>query len=139
MRLDGVESTATTQAPLARRYRAPFGIPSVSQEEPSFRPGMYLQRVWRGPSWVNTAWLLAPAMRRLGYAEEADRVTASFVEVVEHHGFREYYNPLNGIGLAARNFGWSTLLVDLLENEQPLPEARANQGVRPQGVRPQGV
>jgi hypothetical protein len=108
-----------------RRYRAAYGIPSVSQEEPSFRPGMYLQRVWRGPSWINTTWLLAPGMRRLGYAQDADRVTASFVEVVERHGFREYYNPLNGIGLAARNFGWSTLLVDLLESEQPLPEARA--------------
>jgi hypothetical protein len=36
------------------------------------------------------------------------------VELVERHGFREYYNPINGEGLAARRFGWSTLLVDLL-------------------------
>ena len=34
--------------------------------------------------------------------------------MVERHGFREYYNPLTGEGLAARRFGWSTLLVDLL-------------------------
>ena len=40
--------------------------------------------------------------------------SASCVELVERHGFREYYNPLNGEGLAARRFGWSTLLVDLL-------------------------
>ncbi len=34
--------------------------------------------------------------------------------MVGRHGFREYYNPLNGEGLAAHRFGWSTLMVDLL-------------------------
>jgi hypothetical protein len=59
-------------------------------------------------------WLLVPALRRFGFESEADRIVASCVELVERHGFREYYNPLNGEGLAARRFGWSTLLVDLL-------------------------
>ena len=97
-----------------RRYRAPFGIPSVSMEEPSFRPGWHLFRCWRGPAWVSTAWLLLPALQRAGYRAEADRILASYVDLVERHGFREYYNPLNGEGLAARHFGWSTLVVDLL-------------------------
>jgi Glycosyl hydrolase family 63 C-terminal domain len=97
-----------------RRFRARYGIPSVSMEEPSFRPGWHMFRCWRGPSWINTAWLLVPALRRHGYAHEADRIVDSCVELVERHGFREYYNPLTGEGLAARRFGWSTLLVDLL-------------------------
>jgi glycogen debranching enzyme len=97
------------------RYRVPVGIPSVSLEEPSFKPGFHLFRCWRGPAWVNTAWILAPAMRRLGYREEADRIVRSLVTAAERHGFREYYNPLTGQGLAARHFGWSTLLVDLLD------------------------
>ena len=59
-------------------------------------------------------WLLAPALRRFGYESDADRIVASCIELVERHGFREYYNPLNGEGLAARRFGWSTLLIDLL-------------------------
>jgi hypothetical protein len=96
------------------RYRTPFGIPSVSQEEPSFRPGWHLFRCWRGPAWINTAWLLDPGLRRLGYEDEADRILGSLVELVDRHGFREYYNPRNGEGLAARNFGWSTLLVDMM-------------------------
>jgi glycogen debranching enzyme len=96
------------------RYRARYGIPSVSMEERSFQAGWHLFRCWRGPAWMNTAWLLVPALRRFGYAREADRIVASCVELVERHGFREYYNPLNGEGLAARRFGWSTLLVDLL-------------------------
>jgi glycogen debranching enzyme len=97
-----------------RRYLAPCGIPSVSRGEPSFRPGFHLFRCWRGPSWVNTAWLLVPAMRRLGYEAEADRVVDSLAAAVARHGFREYYNALTGEGLAARRFGWSTLLVDLI-------------------------
>jgi glycogen debranching enzyme len=101
------------------RYRAPIGIPSVSREEPSFRPGFHLYRCWRGPSWVNTAWLLVPALRRIGYADEAERIVGSLATAVERDGYREYYNPLTGEGLAARGFGWSTLLIDLL----PRPEA----------------
>jgi len=97
-----------------RRYRAPHGIPSVSMEEPSFQAGWHLFRCWRGPSWLNTVWLLVPALRRFGYESDADRIVASCIELVERHGFREYYNPINGEGLAARRFGWSTLLVDLL-------------------------
>lgn len=111
-----------------RRYRAPCGIPSVSMEEPSFRPGFHLARCWRGPSWVNTAWLLVPRMRELGYEAEAERIVESLVGAVERHGFREYYNPLDGDGLAARRFGWSTLLADMLERPaRPAPAvSRAN-------------
>ena len=97
-----------------RRYRAPHGIPSVSMEEPSFRAGWHLFRCWRGPAWVNTAWLLVPPLRHWGYEHEAGEILDSYVKLVERHGFREYYNPLNGEGLAARHFGWSTLLADLL-------------------------
>jgi len=96
------------------RYLAPFGIPSVSRDDSSFRPGFHFFHCWRGPSWVNTAWLLAPPMGRLGYEAEADHVVDSLLGASERHGFREYYNPLTGEGLAARHFGWSTLLLDLV-------------------------
>ena len=97
-----------------RRYRAPFGIPSVSIEEPSFHPGFQVWRCWRGPSWMNTAWLLVPAMRELGYGDDAERVTESMLLAVDRHGLREYYNPLTGVGLGARGFAFSALIVDLL-------------------------
>jgi glycogen debranching enzyme len=92
-----------------RRYGAPVGIPSVSMEEPSFRAGFDRFRCWRGPSWVNTAWLLVPPLRALGYEQAADRVLGSLRGAIEREGFREYYNPLTGKGLGARDFGWSTL------------------------------
>jgi glycogen debranching enzyme len=99
-----------------RRYLAPCGIPSVAREEPSFKPGFALWRCWRGPSWMNTAWLLVPAMRELGYEREGMRVVQSLALAADRYGFREYYNPLTGRGLAARGFGFATLLIDLLAN-----------------------
>jgi hypothetical protein len=97
-----------------RRYRAPYGIPSVSMEERAFNPSFAMWRCWRGPSWMNTSWLLVPSMIELGYVQEGARVIDSLLEAVGRGGYREYYNPLTGHGLAARNFGFATLLVDLL-------------------------
>lgn len=96
-----------------RAYRAPVGIPSVSMSEPGFNPGWDRFRTWRGPSWVNTAWLLVPAMRELGYEEAAGRVVSSLVAAAGREGLREYYHPFTGRGLGARGFGWSTLLAEL--------------------------
>jgi glycogen debranching enzyme len=101
-----------------RRYLAPTGIPSVALEEPSYRPSFDRWRCWRGPAWVNTAWFLVPAMRELGYEREAARVVDSLSEAALRHGFREYYDPGSGRGIAARNFSWSTLLVELQMGSQ---------------------
>ena len=59
----------------------------------------------------------------LDYAQ-ADRVIDSLEVTVDRYGYREYYNPLTGRGLAARDFGFSTLLIDVLaqcgiDPEQP--------------------
>lgn len=97
-----------------KRYLTAYGIPSVALEEPSFNPSFSAWRCWRGPAWMNTAWLLVPAMRELGYEQEAQRIVSSLVHAVDRHGFREYYNPLSGRGLAASGFGFATLIVDLL-------------------------
>jgi hypothetical protein len=53
-------------------------------------------------------------MRDLGYDQEAGRVLKSLEVTVDRYGYREYYNPLSGRGLAARGFGFSTLPIDLL-------------------------
>ncbi len=98
----------------ARRYRAPVGIPSVSMEEPAYTPHFDRWRNWRGPSWVNTAWLLVPALRELGYEADAERIVASLARAALREGFREYYDPRDGAGQAAKGFAWSTLLVDLV-------------------------
>ena len=96
-----------------RRSGAAFGIPSVSMEEPTFNPTWDRFRVWRGPSWAVTAWLLVPALDALGHAQAADRIVGSLVGAAAREGLREYYHPLTGAGLGARGFGFATLLHDL--------------------------
>jgi hypothetical protein len=90
----------------------------VSLQEPSFNPNWDRFRVWRGPSWMVTAWLLVPALDALGYVEDADRIVSSLVAAVARDGFREYYHPHTGAGLGARGFGFSTLLHDLVERRR---------------------
>jgi hypothetical protein len=67
-------------------------------------------------------------MRALGYEREAAAIVASLERAAVCHGFREYYNPLTGRGLAARHFGFATLLVDLAF------ETAAGDGVEPSGA-----
>ncbi len=99
--------------------------PSVSLGDPSFSaddtllPG--LRRYWRGPTWINAAWLVWLGLVRLGYQEQAQEMTERLADVLEREGLREYYDPRTGRGMGATGFGWSTLLVELLE-----PDPRAS-------------
>ena len=95
------------------RYRARVGIPSVAMDEPAFNPGFDLWRTWRGPSWMNVAWLLLAPLRELGHGDEADRVATALKEAAGRDGLREYYGPHDGSGMGARGFGWSALVAQL--------------------------
>jgi hypothetical protein len=96
-----------------RRYGARFGVPSVSMEEPSFRPGFNAFRTWRGAAWVNTAWLMIGGLRALGAGDEADTLARGVAAAAERSGLREYYHPRTGEGHGEHRFGFSTLLLDL--------------------------
>jgi hypothetical protein len=98
-------------------------LPSVALDDPVYSSrerfwGPY--RHWRGPSWVNSAWLVSLGLRRLGYADHADEMAANLARVVAREGFREYYDSRTGRGMAARGFGWSTLVLDLID---PVPSS----------------
>ena len=91
----------------------PYPLPSVPASNPKFMPGNPRGFIWRGPTWVNTNWFLSHSLRGHGYPELADTIVAKTHEAIELSGFREYYNPYTGEGLGARNFGWTTLVLDL--------------------------
>ncbi|HLF04201.1 MAG TPA: trehalase-like protein, partial [Dehalococcoidia bacterium] len=91
----------------------PYPLPSVPASDPRFLPGDPRGFIWRGPTWMNTNWFLARALRQHGYTGLADTIVARSRELVEKSGFREYYHPYTGEGLGARDFGWSTLVLDL--------------------------
>lgn len=108
-------------------YWTPVPPPSVSAEEPGFEPsdwqGFGYRRYWRGPTWINSAWMLWIGMQRLGYTEQADTMTATLSEAYVREGSREFYQPFTGEGLGAVSFGWSTLIAELAE---PDPAAAAS-------------
>ncbi len=98
---------------------APVPPPSVSLQEPSFsvndRGRLRQRRYWRGPTWVNTAWLCWLGLVRLGYDQAAAELAQRLGGAVAGAGLREYYDPLTGAGMGARDFGWSSLVLELLE------------------------
>ncbi len=99
-------------------FLTPVAPPSVAACEPSYEPGGNrgpVRRYWRGPTWVNTAWLVWLGLRRLGYEEAARRLADGLAGAVEREGLREYYDPRTGTGLGARDFAWSALVAELAE------------------------
>ena len=99
-------------------FLTPVAPPSVAVSEPSYEPGPGggpIRRYWRGPTWVNAAWLVWLGMRRLGYEDEAARLAAGLIGAVEREGLREYYRPDTGAGLGARDFAWSALVAELAD------------------------
>jgi Mannosylglycerate hydrolase MGH1-like glycoside hydrolase domain len=102
-------------------FLTPVAPPSVAVAEPSYQPGGSrgpIRRYWRGPTWVNTAWLLWLGMRRLGYQQEANRLAKGLIAAVEREGLREYYDPRDGTGLGAKDFAWSALIIELLDGRE---------------------
>ena len=106
------------------RYWTPYPPPSVSPQEDSFEPRdwetLLVRRYWRGPTWINSAWLLWLGLRRLGYDTEAQRMADQLCDAYVREGSREFYEPFTGEGLGAREFGWSTLIAEMAE---PDPDA----------------
>ena len=91
----------------------PYPLPSVPASNSKFIPGNPHGFIWRGPSWINTNWFITKGLKLHGYQELADDISAKSLACIQQSGFREYYNPYTGEGLGAKNFGWSTLILDM--------------------------
>jgi hypothetical protein len=101
-----------------REFLTPVAPPSVAIGERGYEPGGGhgpIRRYWRGPTWINSAWLVWLGLRRLGYEQEAERLAAGMIGAVVREGLREYYDPRSGKGLGARDFAWSALIAELAD------------------------
>lgn len=96
----------------------PYLVPSVSKDEkyyaPTDTPIRNIKLLWRGPTWISTNWFIVKGLRKHGYDEIADEIVEKMLEMIRREGFREYYNPETGQGYRRKNFGWSTLILDLI-------------------------
>lgn len=92
------------------------GVPSYDLTAADVDPLRY----WRGPTWINTTWLIRQGLLVGGEYVLAQRLADAMEDLVAGAGFREYFHPWTGKGLGAANFSWSAALVlDVLP--KPLP------------------
>ena len=106
-----------------KQFWTPVPPPSVAADDRRFSTGdggLIPNRYWRGPTWINSAWMLWLGLVRLGYASEAEELVTRVAGTVERVGLREYYNPFTGAGMGHTSFGWSSLILDLID-----PDPRA--------------
>jgi hypothetical protein len=108
------------------RFWLEVAPPSVAASEPSFSTRdrfLFFRRYWRGPTWVNAAWLIWLGLLRLGYRVEADELSRRLLDAVRREGLREYYQPHTGTGMGARDFAWSALVSEFVASD---PRAAAS-------------
>ncbi len=59
--------------------------------------------------------MLSLGLRRLGYDDEADADDRTPRGLVMSEGLREYYDPFTGEGLGARDFAWTSLILEMAD------------------------
>ncbi|HEY7396539.1 MAG TPA: hypothetical protein VH559_16900 [Gemmatimonadaceae bacterium] len=93
-----------------------YPVPSTAATERTFVPGelrfLWIERYWRGPTWLFSTWFILQGLARFGYEAEASHLVDQTVELIRSAGFREYFNPMTGQGMGARNFGVSTIAIE---------------------------
>ena len=100
-----------------REFWLPYPIASVAATEPSFDPEHRTGVTWRGPTWVNSNYYLYWGLRAHGYRDVASELAKRTVQMVGKGGVREFFNPYTAEGQGAVDFGWTTLVLDLIHAE----------------------
>jgi hypothetical protein len=97
-------------------YWLRYPVPSTAASERAFVPGLdrylWIERYWRGPTWLFSTWFVLNGLLRWGYEAEAMHMASQTVSMVQQEGFREYFNPITGEGYGAKRFGVSTIAVE---------------------------
>ncbi|WP_266158320.1 MGH1-like glycoside hydrolase domain-containing protein [Dyella silvatica] len=91
-----------------KKFATVMPFPTLAADDPRFSP---IQGYWRGPVWLDQAYFGVEALRRYGYARQADDMTRRLVlhakGLTGQAPFYENYDPLTGQGYQSRNFSWS--------------------------------
>lgn len=94
-----------------------YGIPTVARNEATYCP----ERMWRGPVWINTNYLVADGLERGGQVTVAKKLRQKSMAALEASGGpMEHFDPDTGRRAASATvgFGWSAALyIDLAVRE----------------------
>jgi Trehalase len=94
------------RAALVRRieeHLTPYGLASEPISSGKYRPDGY----WRGPIWAPSTVLVEDGLRRGGFGELADEVSARFRALCEKSGFAENFDAGTGAPLRDRAYTWT--------------------------------
>ncbi|MGX9355504.1 MGH1-like glycoside hydrolase domain-containing protein [Roseobacteraceae bacterium S113] len=83
-----------------------YGIPSADPEAAIFDP----RRYWRGPAWPVVNALMAIGLRDAGRDDLEERLRAETAELIEMHGFFEYFDPTDATPCGGSNFTWTAAI-----------------------------
>jgi glycogen debranching enzyme len=102
---------------LSARFAGATGypVPTCDVQSVAFDRNAY----WRGPTWVNTNWLVWLGALTHHLDAVSDLLLGSTLRLVRQSGFREYFDPFDGTGRGSHDFSWSAALVlDLLASRR---------------------
>ncbi|WP_103563414.1 MGH1-like glycoside hydrolase domain-containing protein [Actinomadura rubteroloni] len=90
---------------------AGYPVPACDVQAPAFDRGGY----WRGPTWINTNWLVWHGACLQDLPVVAELLRGATLRLVRQSGFREFFDPFDGTGRGGHDHSWSAALVlDLL-------------------------
>jgi glycogen debranching enzyme len=99
---------------------AGYPVPTCDIQSATFDRAAF----WRGPTWINTNWLLWYGAAQHGLAVIADLLAGASLRLVRQSGFREFFDPFDGTGRGSHEFSWTAaLIIDLLADRRAAPDA----------------
>ena len=75
--------------------------------------GRFVPQYWRGPSWPFTPPFVVPGLLRMGRYTEATALVEAIEQRLDGQGFREYTDPLDGMGMGAQAFSCQAVVLAL--------------------------
>ena len=102
----GMELPDRVRGALAARISAhltPYGLATERTTSDHYQADGY----WRGPIWAPATILVEDGLRRAGFTELADEISARFRRLCEKSGFAENFDALSGAGLRDRAYTWT--------------------------------
>ncbi|MFG1702688.1 amylo-alpha-1,6-glucosidase [Nonomuraea sp. M3C6] len=102
----GEELPQPVRAALAariERHLTAFGLATELPASEHYQDDGY----WRGPIWAPSTVLIEDGLRRAGYLDLADEISARFRALCEKSGFAENFDARTGEGLRDRAYTWT--------------------------------
>jgi len=112
--IDPATAAALVQQMKSDRFWPTYPVPTTPTDHPAFVGDHY----WRGNVWMSVNWLIYTGLRTMGYTAAARELAYRSLDLVEQHGFYEYFNPITGHGNGPAQQSWTAVVLDMIATAQ---------------------